>query len=86
MLYCEDGKALAQAAQRSCGCLIPGSVQGQLDGTLSTLVWWKGSLPMAGRFELDPSIRSLSTQTILWFCNLAFLPAGRRRYFCFTGF
>jgi len=25
----------------------------RLDGTLSNLVWWKVSLPMAGRLELD---------------------------------
>ena len=29
ILYYEGGEALAQAAQRSCGCLLPGSVQGQ---------------------------------------------------------
>jgi len=28
-LYCEGGEALAQVAQRSCGCPLPGSVQGQ---------------------------------------------------------
>jgi len=27
--YCEGGEALAQVAQRSCGCLLAGSVQGQ---------------------------------------------------------
>jgi len=29
ILYSEGGKALAQVAQRSCGCPIPGGVQGQ---------------------------------------------------------
>jgi len=29
ILYCESGEALAQVAQRSCGCPLPGSVQGQ---------------------------------------------------------
>jgi len=29
ILYCEGGEALAQVAQRSCGCPLPGSVQGQ---------------------------------------------------------
>jgi len=30
ILYSEGSEALAQAAQRSCGCPIPGGVQGQL--------------------------------------------------------
>jgi len=30
ILYCEDGEALAQVAQRSCGCPLPGIVQGQV--------------------------------------------------------
>jgi len=30
VLYCEGGEALAQVAQRSCGCPLPGSVQGQV--------------------------------------------------------
>jgi len=30
ILYCEGGEALAQVAQRSCGCPIPVSVQGQV--------------------------------------------------------
>jgi len=29
ILCCEGGEALAQVAQRSCGCLLPCSVQGQ---------------------------------------------------------
>jgi len=29
ILYAEGAEALAQVAQRSCGCLLPGSVQGQ---------------------------------------------------------
>jgi len=40
-----------QVAQSSCGCPLPGSVQ-CLDGALSSLVWWKVSLPMAGGLEL----------------------------------
>ena len=27
---CEGGEALAQVAQRSCGCPLPGRVQGQV--------------------------------------------------------
>jgi len=30
ILYCESGEALAQVVQRSCGCPLPGSVQGQV--------------------------------------------------------
>jgi len=30
VIYCEGGEALEQIAQRSCGCLLPGSVQGQV--------------------------------------------------------
>ena len=30
-LYCESSKTLEQVAQRSCGCPIPGGVQGQVD-------------------------------------------------------
>jgi len=28
-------------------------LKARLDGALSTLVWWKGSLPVAGGLELD---------------------------------
>ena len=40
VLYCESGEVLEQAAQRACGCPIPGGVQGQvgLDGALDSLV------------------------------------------------
>ncbi|CAM9222639.1 unnamed protein product, partial [Bubo scandiacus] len=30
ILSCEGGETLAQVAQRSCGCPLPGSVQGQV--------------------------------------------------------
>ena len=30
VLYRESGEVLAQAAQRGCGCPIPGGVQGQV--------------------------------------------------------
>ena len=30
ILYCEGGETPEQVAQRSCGCPIPGSVQGQV--------------------------------------------------------
>jgi len=54
ILYCEGGEALAQAAQRSCGCSSLAGFKAMLDGALSTLGWWKGSLPMAGGWnEVD---------------------------------
>jgi len=31
---------------------LPG-FKARLDGALSNLVWWKGSLPMAGGLEMD---------------------------------
>jgi len=40
-------EALAQAAQRSCGCSIPGGIQGQVGGALS-LIWWVVTLPTEG--------------------------------------
>ena len=51
ILHHEGGEALAQVAQRSCGCPLPGSVKARLDGALSNLVWWKMSLPMAAGLE-----------------------------------
>uniref|UniRef100_A0A8V5GVP7 Uncharacterized protein n=1 Tax=Melopsittacus undulatus TaxID=13146 RepID=A0A8V5GVP7_MELUD len=45
----EGAEALAQGAQRSCGCPIPGSAQGQVGHRgLEQLLQLKGSLPMAG--------------------------------------
>jgi len=31
----------------------PAVCKARLDGALSNLVWWKGSLPTAGRLEAD---------------------------------
>jgi len=87
----EGGEALAQAAQSSCGCPLPGRAQGQVgwgwehpalvegvpaygstglsspcsggrgpcpwqDRALITLLWWKGSPPMAGRGSDHPAL------------------------------
>jgi len=41
MLHSEGGEALAQVAQRSCGCPIPGDVQGQVG-------WGTGQLDLVG--------------------------------------
>jgi len=52
ILYCEGGEALAQVAQRSCGCPLPGSVQGQVRWGFEHPRLVKVSLPMAGGLEL----------------------------------
>jgi len=43
-------------------------LKARLDGALSNLVWWQGSLPTAWGLERR-SLRSLPTQTILWFSD-----------------
>ena len=62
----KGGETLAQVAQRSCGCPIPGSVQGQVgQGLLPGLM---EGVPAHGRgVGTWWSLRSLWTQTILWF-------------------
>uniref|UniRef100_A0A8B9F2S9 NudC domain-containing protein 3 n=1 Tax=Amazona collaria TaxID=241587 RepID=A0A8B9F2S9_9PSIT len=62
---CEGAEALAQGAQRSCGCPIPGSAQGQVGHRgLEHPALWKGSLPVAG-VGAGAALRSLPTQTPL---------------------
>ena len=46
--YYEDGEALEQVAQRSCGCPIPGGVQGQ-DGWSSEQPKIVKGVPAHGR-------------------------------------
>ena len=76
--FCDNykgGEALAQVAQRSCGCPLPGSVQGK--------VWWDFEQP--GLVEGVPAHgRGIGTKwslkvpsnsnhsMILWFCCLTF--------------
>jgi len=43
----------------------------RLDGALSNLVWWKVSLLIAGRLELDDLQGPRPAQTILWFYDLS---------------
>ena len=63
-LYCEGGEALAQVAQRSCGCPLPGSVQGQVGWGLEHPGLVEG-VPAHGRgVGTRWSVRSLPTQTI----------------------
>jgi len=53
IFYCEGGEALAQAAQRSCGCPLPRRVQGQVGQGLEHPGLVEG-VPAHGRgLELD---------------------------------
>ena len=55
ILYSGSGEALAQAAQRSCGCPIPGGVQDRvvrLDGGLGSWIWWVAALPIVEGLKL----------------------------------
>ena len=56
-----------QAAQRRCGCLIPGGVQGQAGRTLGSLSGWQ-QCPQQG-IGTGCSLKSLPSQTIPWFCG-----------------
>jgi len=65
ILYSDSGEVLTRAAQRRCGCPIPGGVQDQVG-------WGPGQLGLVGcnpshsmGVELGWSARSPSTQTIL---------------------
>lgn len=66
-------------AQRSCGCLIPGSLQARLDRALSDPIWWKVLLTGYLNTRIPPwqrismilfgttsFLRSHPTQAILW--------------------
>ena len=65
VLHCEGGEALEQVAQRSCGGLIPGSVQGQVGWGFEQRGLVE-SVPVLGRgVGTRGSLRSLPTQTIL---------------------
>ena len=49
---------------------LPGeAVPARLDMTLSNLTYWLATLPMAGGVEVRWSLRSLPTQSILWFLS-----------------
>ncbi|KAM9515377.1 telomere repeats-binding bouquet formation protein 2 isoform 2-T2 [Guaruba guarouba] len=54
-LPCEGAEALAQGAQRSCGCPIPAVLKARLDtGARITPLRWKGSLPVAAPQKAQP--------------------------------
>ena len=66
ILHHEGGETLEQVAQRSCGCPLPGSVQGQV-GRSSEQTGLVEDVPAHGRrVGTRWSLRSLPTQTILW--------------------
>jgi len=48
VLYSFGGKALEQAAWRSCECPIPQGAQGQAGWGSGCLIWWVATQPMAG--------------------------------------
>ena len=60
IVYCEGGEALAEVAQRSCGCPLPGHVQTQVGRGLE-------QPGCGGGVGTGWSIRSLPTQT--WTCD-----------------
>ena len=65
----ESDEALEQAARRSCGCPLPGSVQAQVGWVFEQPGLMEG-VPAHGRGVGSRwSLRSLPTQTILWFCD-----------------
>jgi len=65
ILYSEGGEALEQVAQRSCGCSLPGSVQGQAGWGFEKPGLVEG-VPAHGKgVGMRWSARSLRTQTIL---------------------
>ena len=49
----ECGETLPQAAQRSCGCPIPGAVPGQAGWVPGQHDLGLATLPIAGGLELD---------------------------------
>jgi len=55
ILHCEgsEAKALSQAAQRSCGCPIPGGTKARLGGALGNLICWVAVLSTALGLKLN---------------------------------
>ena len=64
ILYCDNGAALAQTAQRSCGSPFPGDVQGQIGWDPRQLDLVEGISACGMEVKLW-FLRSLPTKTIL---------------------
>ena len=60
-------RGLTQVAQRSCGCPLPGSLQGQVGWGFEKPGLVEGVPAHGRRLGTRWSIRSLPTQSILWF-------------------
>ena len=90
ILYSDSGKALVQAAQRSCGCLIPGGVQGhtglgwgsEQPGLVAGNPWQGVWNQMIFKVPSNPS-----HSVILWLLRISvlspdfFLPLSKRKSF-----
>ena len=75
----EGGQALAQGAQRSCGCpWIPGSVQGQVGHWGLQQPGTVEDIPAHGRGGTGWALRSFPPQTILSSVILAHLKKQKR--------
>lgn len=53
ILHYVGDEALEQVAWGSCGCRVPGGVQGQLDGAVGKMMQWDISQTMSGGLEVD---------------------------------
>jgi len=65
ILPCEGSEALAQAAQRSCGCPLPGSAQGQVGCVFQQPGLAEIVPPYCRRVGVDGLYKSLPTQTVV---------------------
>lgn len=68
ILHCKGGETLGKAAWRSCGCPIPGAVQGLAGWGFEVPALVEGFLPMAGALELDGLYDPFQTEP---FCGSA---------------
>jgi len=71
ILPCEGGEALAQVAQRSCGCTLCGSIEGQVGWCFEHPGLVAGQLELGdlkGPFQPKPFYDSMKTmKNLSWF-------------------